>query len=250
MEPVKTRAVPIRITPYAETDLIVSLFTESAGKVAVMARAAKKSRRRFGGSLELLGLADVVYARSARGGSLPVLSESVQLEAFEGIRRDVLRFALASLWAEILDKWLPEGECAEAVFTLFTGSLGALSQKPAEELAIVHAGFLARFLALAGMRPRLDACVKCGVRLPENATRTGFDLHAGGIVCRACGGASREVRAEALRFLDFASKTEPCSENAGCPEPALSQAVEIMETFVSHHLCEKLNSLAFLRKLR
>lgn len=242
--------MPIRITPYAETDLIVSLFTERVGKVTVMAKAARKSRRRFGGSLELLGLADVVYARSPRGGGLPALSEAVQIEAFEGIRKDVLRFALASLWAEILDKWLPEGECAEAVFDLFSASLGALSQAGAEGPSVVHAGFLARFLALAGMRPRLDACVKCGALLPDNATRTAFDLKAGGIVCRACGGASREVRAEALRFLDFAARENACGERTGCPEPALSQAVDIMETFVSHHLCEKLNSLAFLRKLR
>lgn len=249
MEPVKTRALTIRLTPYADSDLIVGLFTECSGKVAVMAKAAKKSRRRFSGSLDLFGLCDVVYAQSARGGGLPILSEAEQVEAFEGIRQSVLKFALASLWAEILDKWLPEGESAESLFSLVTGSLKALSKAPADGTGLLHAAFLARFLAVAGMTPRLDSCARCGALLPANATRTGFDAAAGGIVCRACGGAAREVRASSLRFLAALTKNGLSGEDS--PKAGdTSQAVEILENFVSHHLCGKLNSMEFLRGLR
>lgn len=249
MEPVKTKAVPIRITPYADSDIIAGLFTENAGKVAVMAKAAKKSRRRFSGGLDILGLYDVVYSRPNRGGGLPVLSEAERTDAFEGIRSDVAKFAVASFWAEILFKWLPENEAAGSLFGLFTGSLSALSEAGKNGRDAIHAAFLARFLDAAGLAPRLDSCARCGAVLPEKATRTSFDPAAGGIVCRACGGAGREVRAAPLRLLAALSQGM-APEDGVPPENDLAQALEIVEAFAVHHLGGRFNSLAFLRGLR
>ena len=47
-----TLALLLRRTPYRDADLVLSLFTEQLGQVSALARAARKSQRRFGGSLE------------------------------------------------------------------------------------------------------------------------------------------------------------------------------------------------------
>ena len=44
----------LRTYPLREADLLVTLFTRAEGKIHGVARAAKKSRRRFGGALEPL----------------------------------------------------------------------------------------------------------------------------------------------------------------------------------------------------
>jgi DNA repair protein RecO (recombination protein O) len=48
-----TPAVLLRRVDYGDFDLILTLFTESTGKIAVIAKHAKKSKKRFAGVLEL-----------------------------------------------------------------------------------------------------------------------------------------------------------------------------------------------------
>ena len=47
-----TRALLLRRVDYAESDLVLSLFTVELGRISALARGARKSRRRFGGVLE------------------------------------------------------------------------------------------------------------------------------------------------------------------------------------------------------
>src|ERR1700716_2482584 len=45
-------AIVLRVWPFQESDLLVSLFTREQGRVKGVARHALRSRRRFGGALE------------------------------------------------------------------------------------------------------------------------------------------------------------------------------------------------------
>src|ERR1700730_477395 len=57
----ESEAIVWRTYPLREADLLVTLFTRLEGKVRGVARAAKKSRRRFGGALEPLTLVRASY---------------------------------------------------------------------------------------------------------------------------------------------------------------------------------------------
>src|SRR5258708_12512325 len=57
----ESEAIVLRTYPLRESDLLVTLFTRLEGKVRGVARAAKKSRRRFGGALEPLTYIKVAY---------------------------------------------------------------------------------------------------------------------------------------------------------------------------------------------
>ena len=57
----ESEAIVLRAYPFRESDLLVTLFTRMEGKVRGVARAAKKSRRRFGGALEPLTYVKVTY---------------------------------------------------------------------------------------------------------------------------------------------------------------------------------------------
>ncbi len=50
----QSEAIVLRSYPLREADLLVSFFTRQEGKLRGVARAAKKSKKRFGGSLEPL----------------------------------------------------------------------------------------------------------------------------------------------------------------------------------------------------
>lgn len=51
-----TQAVVLRSVDYGDSDKIVTLFTSGYGKISAIAKGAKRSMKRFGGTLELFSL--------------------------------------------------------------------------------------------------------------------------------------------------------------------------------------------------
>ena len=52
MPSLKSEAVILQATDYAEFDKLVSFYTKSYGRIRGIAKGAKRSQRRFGGALE------------------------------------------------------------------------------------------------------------------------------------------------------------------------------------------------------
>ena len=52
--PRQSEALILRTYPLHEADLLVTFFTRAEGKIRGVAKAAKRSKRRFGGALEPL----------------------------------------------------------------------------------------------------------------------------------------------------------------------------------------------------
>src|SRR6476619_5473235 len=121
----ESEAIVLRSYPLRESDLLVTFFTRNEGKVKGVARAAKKSRKRFGGALEPLTYVRAYYEdrerqELARLDSCEVLESPLATEV--GYPRAV---ALAHV-AELLDELLPDREANDAVFRLTLAVLGAL----------------------------------------------------------------------------------------------------------------------------
>ena len=69
-------AIVLRLWPFQEADLIVSLFTREQGRIKGVARHAMRSRRRFGGALEPMTVVRAAYAERPK-------QELMRLDAFE-----------------------------------------------------------------------------------------------------------------------------------------------------------------------
>ena len=64
----KESAIILRTRPYRDYDVIVDLLAEQTGRAAVIARGARRSRRRFGAALTLGAVVEVeLHRRSASG---------------------------------------------------------------------------------------------------------------------------------------------------------------------------------------
>src|SRR5262250_190738 len=120
----QSEAIVLRTYPFRESDLLVTLFTRTEGKVRGIARAAKKSRRRFGGALEPLTYVKVTYEDRDR-------QELSRLDACEVLASPLTAevsypraVALAHV-AELLDELLPDRDANDAVFRL---AISVLSQ--------------------------------------------------------------------------------------------------------------------------
>ena len=178
-EKIVTRGIVLRVTPTKEADYILTVLTDALGRVAVIARGARRKTSRVAAGCELLAFSELVlYQR----GSWYYLDEASTIELFDGVRRDIELLSLASYFAEMTECVTAEDERAPEVLALLLNSLYALGslQKPQ---SIVKAAFELKLLALSGYEPLLDGCAVCGTRNPKEPV---FDAEQGVLLCREC----------------------------------------------------------------
>lgn len=150
----------LRTWPFAEADLLVSLFTREHGRIKGVARHAMRSRRRFGGALEPMTHVLATWAERPR-------QELVRLDAFEIVSSpmmgqvDLARLGGLELMAEVLDE-LPEGAVEDAVFRLAVAVLAELRVGNVSGPVTYFCLWMNR---LMGWMPELGRCVVCGLDL-------------------------------------------------------------------------------------
>ena len=248
----KTSAILLRRTDYGDFDLIITVFSLGQGKLSLMVKSGKKSKKRFAGVLELFSELEIVASRGRRGG-LAVLQEASLKEPYANIRSDILKTAYASYWAELVNAWMEENVSSGPLFALLKYVLGALDQDHAggQALSIV---FQIQFLNLSGHSPNLDACSSCRRKLAElDQQFLGFSLPAGGIICRQCGGQKDSVRLSLGTVMQLLWVQSGDLKKAGrirFNPKGTQEALAFLEAFVPYHLGRQLKSLKFLRQIR
>jgi DNA repair protein RecO (recombination protein O) len=151
-------AIVLRVWPFHEADLLVSLFTREQGRVKGVARHAMRSRRRFGGALEPMTHVRASYAERPR-------QELVRLDGFEILSSplsrpiDYARTAALQMVAEVLEEALPEGAPEDAVFRL---ALAVLDEMQVGRVWMPVTYFALWMNRLMGWMPELGHCVVCG----------------------------------------------------------------------------------------
>jgi DNA repair protein RecO (recombination protein O) len=172
-----SEAVVLRTWPVHEADLVVSFFTRDFGKMKGVAKAALKSRKRFGGALEPMTVARAFLAE--RPGQ-----ELVRLDQLEIVRSplsapvDQIRMTVLSLFAEVLEEALPDHDPQETVFRLV---LSVLEQTTVEQPWMPLTYFQLWMTRLMGLLPDIAHCTACGEALA--AGETSFNNHADGLFC-------------------------------------------------------------------
>jgi DNA repair protein RecO (recombination protein O) len=178
-----SEAVILRTWPVQESDLIVSFFTRDYGKVKGVAKAALKSRKRFGGALEPMTLARAWFVERPR-------QELVRLDQLEILRSPLaepvnyLRAAVLSFYAETLEETLPERDPQDAVYRLLYSVLD-LTTSDQPWLPLTY--FSLWMTRLMGWLPELTRCTLCAE--PLNADDPGsYHAYADGLFCKTHSG--------------------------------------------------------------
>lgn len=249
MSTFNTRAIILRRVAFGDFDLVVTLLTLTHGKIAVMAKAAKKSVKRFAGVLEPFA---PIQAVCFRGKGMPLLQEASVEQPLVNVRSDVGKTAYASFWTEIVDIHLEENHRQPDLHRLLFFVLTGLddSRISARMWSVL---FMMRFLNLAGLAPRLDRCVYCETDVAQ-ASELRFDPTRGGIVCERCrsgtAGRIRLTKGTIKQLLWIEKKTLAQATRTRFNPRALDEALTMLETFVSYHLARTPKSLKFLKEIR
>ncbi|MGE0085524.1 MAG: DNA repair protein RecO [Desulfococcaceae bacterium] len=253
MQVFSTTGILLRRIDYGDYDRIITFISADMGKLSVIAKSARKSSRRFGGTLEPFCLSRLV-CRNGRG-KLPLLEESSLQQSFSATRSDIRKLSYASYWAELLSSWLEENHPQNELYRLFLFALENLEQDQMQT-AVLHLLFQIKFMEISGFFPNLNECCQCGksVALEKN-TCIAFDLAAGGILCSNCkemqtGPCVRLSKGSGRQLLWLGKEPLEKAGRLRLSEQSLKESQEFLEAFVPYHLGSTPRSLKFLRQMR
>lgn len=197
----ESEAIVLRSFSLGEADRIVSFLSRSQGRIRGVAKGARRTRSRFGSTLEMLSHVRIwTYERETR--DLVRITQCELLESFLDLQGAYDTSVAASLIAEISEAVLPEKEASDAAFRLLLVTARALKQTKRPAVPLAYFGLWT--LRLAGWLPAIDQCVKCG-KIFADAAAYGSSASPG-LLCGNCKrGVSRTMspatRALARRFL-------------------------------------------------
>ena len=239
-------ALVLREVRYKEADRILTLLTDTDGKLSVKARGAlRKSSRTAAATQQLTYSEMTLFGNRGRW----TVNEASVKEAFSGLREDLDRFALGAYFAECLEAFGVEEEPDAALLQLGLNSLYALSRAlcPSEK---IKAAFELRLMCLSGYAPELGRCAVCG-KEPEEPV---LSLDRGQVCCQSCAYAMGE-RVEltggalnAARYLCTAPAKQLLSFQIG--DDALLRLSDAAERYLLRHAERGFSALDYYKSCR
>ena len=143
----------LRTRPLTETSLIVHWLTPDFGRLATVAKGARRPRSPFLGKLDLFYLADFSFSRSRRS-DLHVLRE-VHLRGMRGsLRADILKLRQAAYAAAFIEQATETETPLPGVYELMKGFLDCLEREQAAPQMVF--AFELKLLREIGLLPDWD----------------------------------------------------------------------------------------------
>lgn len=252
LESLTTEAVVLRVVPYAEADLILTLYTRARGRLSALARAARKSRRRFSGALDVFTLSSA-QLRGRPGAELWTLQTATPVRSFNALALDMGAFAHASYGTELVRELSPAEVPDEPLLELLLTLYGALETHGPH--AQVLRAFELALLGCLGLAPVLDRCVGCDTSALDGRGMV-LDIGRGGVCCAQCAAMARAVgvrpitgqarrllaEAQAVPGLDDARALAPDAETA-------AEGRDAMLALLLDHVGKPLRALEFIAKM-
>lgn len=181
-------ALVLREVRYKEADRILTLLTDTDGKITVKARGALRKSSKTAAATQQL-----TYSEMTLFGNLGrwTVNEATVKEGFDSLRTDIGSFALGCYFAECADALSVEDQPDAPLMQLALNCLYALSRGMYTPEHI-KAAFELRLMCLAGYTPELSHCAVCGEEEPADPV---LMLERGCVCCRRCAaGAGQTVK--------------------------------------------------------
>ena len=168
----RATGIILRTRPFTETSLVVQWLTLEFGRMATVAKGARRAKSPFIGKLDLFYSADFSFQRSRRS-ELHTLREVQLRETHARLREDLGWVHQASYFELLIEKSTEPETAIPEVHQLLEHALAALPKsKPSARLVFA---FELKLLALLGYEPDLENLTAEPRQLAERLAAGSFE---------------------------------------------------------------------------
>lgn len=150
----RARGIVLRTRPLTETSLIVQWITRDLGRIATVAKGARRPKSPFMGKLDLFYAANFSFQRSRRS-ELHNLREVQLTDTNSRLRQELGWIHQASYFAVLIERNTETETPIPEIYELFASALAALRMSPPNSQLIYS--FEVKLLSLLGYEPEFDA---------------------------------------------------------------------------------------------
>lgn len=184
MKLLKVKGVVIKEIPYKENDKIITLMTDSLGKISCMARGAKKTNSALLASCQLLVYSEFVLYK---GTSFYHINSAEIIDTFYNLRIDLDKLERAYEITKSLNNLVYENQETEGVLSLYLNTLFVIANKEMS-FNYVQSVFRLKLLALLGYSPSIVKCVNCNTHMIEKEQDNNYyySYNMNNVLCSEC----------------------------------------------------------------
>ena len=243
---VTTAGLVLRVSPYNDTDAMLTILTGKYGKVSAKVRGLRRKNSSLAAPCQLLAYSEFTLFEYKDSFTV---NEASSIELFTGLRKDLQKLSLGSYFAQAAEVISQEDLPNPNLLSLVLNCLYGLSNlNISEEKA--KAVFELRAACLAGYSPDTSCCHICGNPIPDY-----FDISEGVTICSSC----RTLGGTGLRMPLTAGTLEAIRYVCHCadkrifgfdlPSESMEQFSQITEVYLSTQLERGFSALDFYKSL-
>lgn len=220
----KIKGIVIKKIDFGEADRIITIFSENLGKVEVLVKGIRKSKKREISAVEILSYSEFTLYRK---DEKYILSSVDLLEYFLEIRSDLEKVEVVSYILNLINKIIFPGEKKRELFQRIKSSLEFIK----ENEKVLNYYLILRMLIWIIKTEGLSIQEK-GVKYLDIATSSIIDINLENGI---------ELEKNIYKLITLKSKKEDINN-----EEELIEAILLCEKYLNYHLDIKLNFVKHL----
>ncbi|QDU08298.1 DNA repair protein RecO [Gimesia aquarii] len=178
----KTEGLIIRLADFSESSKVITWFTRDFGKIASLAKGAKRLKSSFEAAIDLLATCRIVFIRKSSGG-LDLLTEAQLVNRFRPYPGNLSNLYVGYYIAELLDALTEEYDPHPELFDAACVVLQHLQEHDDYQKSLII--FELTILEEIGQLPQFQYCTGCSQELGELESYL-YDANNGGLYCQHC----------------------------------------------------------------
>lgn len=241
----RTKAIVLKNLDFAETDKIITLYTQSFGKIGTIAKGVRKINSKFGSSFEPGTLLDVIfYEKESR--NLSDVRQSSIIDSFRDIRDDFTLLSGCFYMLSAINEMTREKQRNDLLFNLLEESLFFLSKIGDVFKSI--ALFEIKMLKILGYEPNLRECSEC--RKEVYGREVNFSVSSSSVVCTRCTEPWDNIVPVSMGTIKTLEKMKEWSINKSInlklSSTSMVEIKKILYPCIRYHLGKEIKARSFL----
>lgn len=227
---VKTTGIVLRTIDFKESSLIATVFTRSHGKIALIAKGARKPKSKFSAFLTPGQILEIVFYHKA-SRSVQTLSDASYLHKLHLLRVDLEKMGLVVTCLELAGQLLHENEVNEEVFDFLEKLVQWINNQEAVTKRI-----------FPYVQIRMAQLIGVGLQLPEKQIETdnGYISVESGMVTSTPddGHAIRLTQKQFLFVLESLQSMKSSIFEIDLSKKELNDLIAYLDTYFNYHIAE------------